>query len=64
MLGHADLKQTSTYLNATVQGLEASMRTLDAQRGDDLPSLANPPAGAPWPSGKSLAPPAANSRVN
>jgi integrase len=33
MLGHADLKQTSTYLNATVQGIEESMRRLDEQRG-------------------------------
>lgn len=33
MLGHADLKQTSTYLNATVKGLEESMRRLDQARG-------------------------------
>jgi integrase len=33
MLGHADLKQTSTYLNATVTGIEESMRKLDEQRG-------------------------------
>ena len=32
MLGHADLKQTSTYLNATVKGIEDSMRKLDEQR--------------------------------
>ena len=32
MLGHADLKQTSTYLNATAKGIEDSMRKLDEQR--------------------------------
>jgi integrase len=29
MLGHADLKQTSTYLNVTLDGLKASMRRFD-----------------------------------
>ena len=33
MLGHADLKQTSTYLNATVSGIEASTRRMDLERG-------------------------------
>jgi integrase len=33
MLGHADLKQTSTYLNATVNGLQESMRKMDERRG-------------------------------
>ncbi len=32
-LGHADLKQTSTYLNATLAGIEASMRQMDQRRG-------------------------------
>ena len=32
MLGHADLKQTSTYLNVTLEGLKASMRALDEAR--------------------------------
>ena len=32
MLGHANLKTTSTYLNATLGGLHASMRKLDEQR--------------------------------
>lgn len=32
MLGHADLKQTSTYLNATLSGIEDSMRRLDEAR--------------------------------
>jgi hypothetical protein len=38
MLGHANLSQTSTYLNATVKGIEDSMRKLDAQR--ELQSVA------------------------
>ncbi|MDE0829028.1 MAG: tyrosine-type recombinase/integrase [Vicinamibacterales bacterium] len=32
MLGHADLKQTSTYLNVTLEGLKASMRAFDEAR--------------------------------
>jgi integrase len=32
MLGHASLKQTSTYLNATLRGLHESMRNLDRSR--------------------------------
>ena len=32
MLGHADLKQTSTYLNVTLDGLKASMRAMDEAR--------------------------------
>ena len=47
-LGHADLKQTSTYLNATVQGIEESMRKMDEQRGL-LQSVANAPTIAPLP---------------
>lgn len=43
MLGHADLKQTSTYLNATVKGLEDSMRRFDEARGL-LQSVAQTPA--------------------
>jgi integrase len=33
MLGHANIAQTSTYLNATRVGLQDSMRRLDAARG-------------------------------
>ena len=33
MLGHANIAQTSTYLNATRIGLQDSMRRLDAARG-------------------------------
>lgn len=32
MLGHANISQTSTYLNATKVGLQESMRRLDAAR--------------------------------
>lgn len=32
MLGHANIAQTSTYLNATLAGLHASMRALDRKR--------------------------------
>jgi integrase len=33
MLGHANIEQTSTYLNATLWGLHRSMKTLDRTRG-------------------------------
>lgn len=46
MLGHADLKQTSTYLNATVKGIEDSMRRHDEARGL-LQSVAHAPQTAP-----------------
>ncbi len=32
MLGHANIAQTSTYLNATKVGLQDAMRRLDASR--------------------------------
>jgi integrase len=48
-LGHADLKQTSTYLNATVAGIEQSMRKMDEQRGLRLQSVAHDPTTAPLP---------------
>ncbi len=32
MLGHANISQTSTYLNATRVGLQDAMRRLDASR--------------------------------
>ena len=38
MLGHANLSQSSTYLNATVKGIEDSMRKLNAHR--ELQSVA------------------------
>jgi hypothetical protein len=33
MLGHANLQQTSTYLNATLRGMHRSMRTFERTRG-------------------------------
>jgi hypothetical protein len=33
MLGHANIEQTSTYLNATLRGLHRSMKALDRRRG-------------------------------
>ena len=47
-LGHADLKQTSTYVNATVKGIEDSMRRMDERRGL-LQSVAQAPVIAPLP---------------
>ncbi len=32
MLGHANIEQTSTYLNATLRGLHRSMKALDRSR--------------------------------
>ena len=46
--GHADLKQTSTYLNAIVSGIEESMRRMDLGRGL-LQSVAINPAPGPLP---------------
>ena len=47
MLGHANLKTTSTYLNATLGGLHASMRKLDEQRqsAKHVPSASQTNAG-------------------
>lgn len=42
MLGHASLQQTSTYLNATLRGLHASMRNLNQSR-----PACKPPANTP-----------------
>ena len=47
MLGHANLKTTSTYLNVTLDGLHASMRKLDEQRkiAKNVPSTPRTHAG-------------------
>lgn len=45
MLGHADLKQTSTYLNVTRTGLQDSMRRFGVQREPDVPPRSNAPEG-------------------
>ena len=38
MLGHANIAQTSTYLNATKVGLQDAMRRLDASRCNPVAS--------------------------
>ena len=45
MLGHADLKQTSTYLNVTRTGLRDSMRRFGTTVAEDLPSARPPSEG-------------------
>ena len=52
MLGHADLKQTSTYLNVTQIGLQDSMRrfgTQPLQAVASEPASEHPPAGNEQP---------------
>ena len=51
MLGHASIKQTSTYLNPTLGGLHKSMRDMEESRAACKP-VASPPALAPRPDGK------------
>jgi hypothetical protein len=48
MLGHANIAQTSTYLNATKVGLQDAMRRLDASRCNPVakkPETEHPPLG-------------------
>jgi integrase len=47
MLGHANISQTSTYLNATKVGLQEAMRRLDASRCKPVASEGAKRAGAP-----------------
>lgn len=42
MLGHSNLKQTSTYLNVPLGGLEAAMRRYDEQRDACKPVAISP----------------------
>ena len=52
MLGHADLKQTSTYLNVTQVGLQDSMRrfgTQPLQAVASEPESEHPPTGNDQP---------------
>ncbi len=46
MLGHADIKTTSTYLNVTLPGLHHSMRKLDESR-QVCTNLAQSPSNGP-----------------
>jgi integrase len=47
MLGHADIKTTSTYLNVTLPGLHQSMRKLDQSRQACTNLAQSPPDGPP-----------------
>jgi integrase len=49
MLGHADLKQTSTYLNVTRLGLQESMRRFIDEPSARCNPVANDPATEPQP---------------
>ena len=49
MLGHADLKQTSTYINVTFAGLEESMRRSDESRARCKPVASETPIEHPLP---------------
>jgi integrase len=49
MLGHANISQTSTYLNATKVGLQDSMRRLDARRAGEVTILNRDESGSPEP---------------
>jgi hypothetical protein len=47
MLGHANIAQTSTYLNATRIGLQDAMRRLDESRGCKTVAIETEPQRAP-----------------
>jgi integrase len=74
MLGHANIQQTSTYLNATLMGLHRSMKRLNRSRkakarrtAKSSPAcnpLANTPACEPQAAGKGTPAVDANSLVN
>jgi len=71
MLGHANIQQTSTYLNATLNGLHKSMKKLDrtrravarkhARTSPACNPLANKPACGPLGARKST--PAADAKL-
>ena len=56
MLGHANIEQTSTYLNATLQGLHRSMKALDRTRGGAAKSPQSRPACNPVANGPTCDP--------
>ena len=56
MLGHANISQTSTYLNATLSGLHESMRALDRKRNAEARKTRTSPACKP-PAGKAACAP-------
>ncbi len=51
MLGHANLEQTSTYLNATLRGMHRSMRAFDRARATAESAQAPQPPEKPGESG-------------
>jgi hypothetical protein len=61
MLGHADVKTTSTYLNVTPQGLHESMKRFGMPT---LPDLAHTPVSEPPPAVQQITASAANVTVN
>jgi len=61
MLGHANIAQTSTYLNATKVGLQEAMQRLDASRCNSVAKEGAKRAGA---SVQREAPEAAHRLVN
>jgi integrase len=63
MLGHSDLKQTSTYLNATLGGLKDSMRRFD-EAGAGCKPVENPPTMEPQLACNGASPRDGNSLVN
>lgn len=63
MLGHADVKTTSVYLNPTRQGLQESMRKFGVG-GRSLPVLAQSEESEPPPVGNDSSIPVSNALVN
>ncbi len=63
ILGHSNLKQTSTYLNVPLGGLDQAMRKYDQQR-TACNSLASSTAPDHRPDSKAPLPPAGNSHVH
>ncbi len=61
MLGHSNVSQTSTYLNAGRMGLQAAMRRIDASRCN---SVASEPNQAPPLDGKEDSSTGANVLIN
>jgi hypothetical protein len=65
VLGHADLKQTSTYLNASVKDLQTSMHHYGTQQAlRSLRVLGREQSIDPPPSGKIETPSPATPLVN
>jgi integrase len=63
MLGHSNLKQTSTYLNVPLRGLEDAMRLYDEKR-EACKSVAIPALSDHWPAGNSATDSAHNPHVH